>query len=74
MNDFLLVFQRLIWVYHKQGQMISDNATNRVGVERLLREVLVRLKGKNPLSIEMKALGVEWFFQPTQTENPALDH
>ena len=66
-NDFLLVSRQFISVYRKPGQLISDNATNLVGVERLLREVLVWPKGGNPLTIAMKALGVEWLFQPTQT-------
>lgn len=54
--------------------MYSDNGTNFVGAERLLREELDKLRGEGMLVIELKALGIEWFFQPAQTPHFGGSH
>ena len=66
-NDFLLVLRRFVSVYRKPAHMFSDNGTNLTGAERILRMELDRLREDGVLAMELKALGIEWFFQPAQT-------
>lgn len=47
--------------------MFSDNGTNLVKEERILREELKRLKGDEDLTVQLKILGINWTFQPAQT-------
>jgi len=73
-SDFLLVMRRFIALYRKPAHMFSDNGTNFIGAERQLREELDRLTGDGDLVVELKALGVEWFFQPAQTPHFGGSH
>lgn len=63
-DDFLMMLRRFVSIYRKPDHMFSDNGTNFVGAQRLLREELDKLKGDRVLVIEFKDLGIEWFFQP----------
>ena len=73
-DDFLMVLRRFVSIYRKPAHLFSDNGTNFVGAERLLREELDKLKGDGVLGIELKALGIEWFFQPAQTPHFGGSH
>ncbi|XP_045031054.1 uncharacterized protein LOC123473776 [Daphnia magna] len=73
-GDFLLVLRRFVSVYRKPAHMFSDHGTNLTGAERLLREELDRLKGDGDLEVELRALGIEWFFQPAQTPHFGGSH
>jgi hypothetical protein len=66
-DDFLLVLRRFASIYKKPAFMFSDNGTNLVGAERILREELERLKGDEEHVIQLKGLGINWTFQPAQT-------
>ncbi len=63
-DDFLMMLRRFVSIYRKPDHKFSDNGTNFVGAQRLLREELDKLKGDGVLVIEFKDLGMEWFFQP----------
>jgi hypothetical protein len=54
--------------------MFSNNGTNLVGAERILREELERLKGDEELVIQLKGLGINWTFQPAQTPHFGGSH
>ena len=73
-SDFLMVLRRFISVYRKPAHMFSDNGTNLTGGERLLRVELDRLKDDSVLTTELKALRIEWFFQPAQTPHFGGSH
>ncbi|XP_046459823.1 uncharacterized protein LOC124206177 [Daphnia pulex] len=73
-SDFLMVLRRFISVYRKPAHMFSDNGTNLTGAERLLRVELDRLKDDSVLTTELKALRIEWFFQPAQTPHFGGSH
>jgi hypothetical protein len=73
-SDFFMVMRRFASVYRKPAHMFSDNGTNLTGAERLLRVELERLKGDSVLETELRALGVEWFFQPAQTQHFGGSH
>ena len=59
-----MMLRRFVSIYRKPDHKFSDNGTNFVGAQRLLREELDKLKGDGVLVIEFKDLGMEWFFQP----------
>lgn len=61
---FQMLLRRFVSIYRKPDHKFSDNGTNLVGAQRLLREELDKLKGDGVLVIEFKDLGMEWFFQP----------
>jgi hypothetical protein len=73
-KDFLMVMRRFVSVYRKPAHMFSDNGTNLTGAERLLRVELERLKGDSVLETELRALGIQWFFQPAQTPHFGGSH
>ena len=49
-DDFLLLLRRFISIYGRPVRMHSDNGTNFVGGERLLREAVLELHGDDKLS------------------------
>ena len=51
-NDFLKMLRRFVSIYRKPDQKFSDNGTNFVGAQHLLREELDKLKGDGVLVIE----------------------
>jgi hypothetical protein len=57
-DDFLLVLRRFASIYRKPAFMFSNNGTNLVGAERILREELERLQGDEELVIQLKGLGI----------------
>ncbi|XP_032782640.2 uncharacterized protein LOC116920627 [Daphnia magna] len=73
-DDFLLVLRRFASIYRKPAHMFSDNGTNLVGAERILREELERLKVNDGLTAELKGLGINWTFQPAQTPHFGGSH
>jgi hypothetical protein len=73
-DDFLLVLRRFASIYRKPAHMFSDNGTNLVGAERILREELDRLKGDEELISQLKGLGIHWTFQPAQTPHFGGSH
>lgn len=72
--DFLMVLRRFVTLYRKPAHMFSDNGTNLTGAERILRLELERMTGDSLLATELKALGIEWFFQPAQTPHFGGSH
>lgn len=67
LDDFLMVLRLFAAIYRKPAHMFSDNGTNLVKEERILREELKRLKGDEDLTVQLKILGINWTFQPAQT-------
>jgi hypothetical protein len=73
-DDFLMVLRLFAAIYRKPAHMFSDNGTNLVGEERILREELKRLKGDEDLTVQLKILGIHWTFQPAQTPHFGGSH
>ena len=66
-DDFLLLLRRFISIYGRPVRMHSDNGTNFVGGERLLREAVLELHGDDKLSSFYRKECIDWCFQPART-------
>jgi hypothetical protein len=66
-GDFLFILRRFIGLYGKPRSLHSDNGTNFVGAERLLREEVDALHATGEAHQFMKKEGIDWHFQPACT-------
>ena len=66
-DDFLLILRRFIGLYGKPKRIHSDNGTNFVGAEKILREAVLDLHGADTPNQFMKKQLIDWCFQPART-------
>lgn len=66
-GDFLFILRRFIGLYGKPRSLHSDNGTNFVGAERLLREEVDALHATGEAHQFMKKEGIDWHFEPACT-------
>lgn len=73
-TDFLLILRRFIGIYGRPKRMHSDNGTNFVGAERLLRESVLQLHEDSALKLFLQGHQIEWTFQPARTPHFGVAH
>ena len=66
-DDFLLALRRFIGLYGKPCKMYSDNGTNFVAAERLLREEVEKLHAVEDVVQFVQLEAIDWQFQPAGT-------
>ncbi|MFO0090064.1 MAG: hypothetical protein ACK518_04610 [bacterium] len=66
-TDFLLILRRFIALYGRPKRLHSDNGTNFVGAERILREAVLQLHEDSALKLFLQSHRIEWTFQPART-------
>lgn len=66
-TDFLLILRRFIGIYGQPKRLHSDNGTNFIGAERVLRETVLELHKEKDLKQFLEEKLIEWTFQPART-------
>ena len=72
-EDFLLVLRRFVGLYGRPRSIHSDNGTNFVGAERMLKEEVQGLPGKKSEDF-LKQETIEWHFQPPRAPHFGGSH
>ncbi|XP_046632671.1 uncharacterized protein LOC124312218 [Daphnia pulicaria] len=66
-SDFLLALRKFISLYRKPEVIHSDNGTNFVGAERVLREAVEKMYADEAIPKFLKEVNIKWTFQPART-------
>lgn len=72
-DQFLLIFRCFFGIYGKPHRIHSDNGTNFVKAERVLRKVVLDLHESKGLADFMQCAAIEWTFQPAKTPHSGGD-